>query len=214
MSPWSRDRPWNSFSRWGWWLRNKKTNIKKNFQGRHEVFYGCTAVNEDITQDSLGHFGIQEVKRVIFLAFFEPCTPLLRFYSSLLGAACLSFVLGQIAVRLCEDLLDAAGQREGGWKWETAVKPWRGGKVLVLERFSTSGSGLWAPPPPRSRSRPAAPLPVSAVWCEPRPCGCWPGLCGVLQGACSSPARNWRDIGRLEPTVSGWWHSPGGCAVV
>lgn len=69
-------------------------------------------------------------------------------------------------------------------------------KALVLEKFSTSGSLLWAPPP-HSQSRPAALLPVSAVWCEPRLCGCWQAPCGVLQGACSSPTRNWKYNGHL-----------------
>lgn len=102
------------------------------------------------------------------------------------------------------------GNETAGRKWEAAVKPWGERKVLVLERFSTFGSGLWEPPPPpRSPSRPADPLPVSAAWCEPRPCGCWPGPCGVLRGACSSPARSWRGIRLLERThtvaAQPWW---------
>lgn len=91
-------------------------------------------IEQDVTQDSLGHFGIQEVQRVVLLALLKPGTPLLRFHSSLLGAARLPFVLGEIAVRLGEDLFDAAGQRWkmrngsktflGFWFWEKVLHLW------------------------------------------------------------------------------------------
>lgn len=110
LKPWS---PLELFFKVGL-VADKQENIKNNKNKMKHHLGGCPAINQDVTQDSLGHFGIQEVKRVIFLAFFKPGTPLLRFHSSLLGAAGFSFILGEVAVRLCENLLDATRQQEGG----------------------------------------------------------------------------------------------------